>query len=528
MSDHGEPDAAEWSPEEQAAGIMSDVEDLARHGHVAQATARAASLPPLGPHPLSPMLERLSADGYAEEAAIIELGWREPIVLHQLRVAQRAGWIAAVVTFLVFLWPARVFAAIPAMAARLLVSELSLQLSGWRVLQSVAPHDRRRARSLYDLSIYRTRGTNRLGGADAVMLTIGGASLYAGALWARTSSASPWFVWAMTVSGTLMAFAGGFAVAATRRMARSGVKAPKVLKQLPPAPIERPPTLPIAHALAFRRPRIGRSLLLPAFLVIVGAPTVMEATPLWIVVGGACLAGAAWLIRQAIRSAVVIGPEGVRDIGVFRTRDWTWDEIHEIRVVTARDQDRNQSVRMITGGGGDHLLVANAGRHGANPELLRLCDSMNALATAPNPGPTTRATRSRLIGLAVLAFFIVVFGLFAAGALFGTGSTGINPADVPPGRVYTYYVRADRSLSPAIIECPSLASHLGGTMDPLCDGSYDKSSIAVVILLAIELGLLVGTLLVGRSYRRLIRERRAVRGEALALLMGRDDAGSFR
>jgi hypothetical protein len=477
-------------------------------------------MPPLGPDPLGPMLGRLRADGYSEEAAVIELGWRQPIVLHQLHVAERAGLIAAVVAFIAFFWPARVFAAIPAMGARLLVSEIYLQLAGRRVLESLARDDRRRARVLYDLSIYSTRGTNRLGSVDAAMLTLGGIVLYGGALWARTTTASPWFVWAMTASGTIMAFAGGFAVAATRRLGHSGIKPPKALKQLPPPPIERPPALAIDHPVVFRRPRIGRSLLLPAFLVIVGVPTVMEATPLWIVVGALCLAAAAWLIWRAARSAVVVGPDGVRYFGVVRTREWSWDEIHEVRVVTARDSDRTQSLRMVTADGADRTLVANAGRHGANPELLRLCDSMNRQATAPSPGPTQRATRSRLTGLVVLAFFIVVFGLFTAGAMFSSSSAGVNVADVPAGRAFTYYKRADGSLSQAFVECPSLASHVAGTVDPPCDGSFNNSFIAVGVLLAIEAGLLVGMVLVGRSYRRLTRERTAARRDALEAGVG--------
>jgi len=510
----------EQSPEDQAAAVISDVENLARHGHIAQATYRAASLPSHGPHPFGPMLGRLRADGYTEEAAVIELGWRQPVVLHQLHVAERAGWVAAVVAFLAFFWPARLFAAIPAMGARLLVSEIYLQLAGRSVLESLPPEDRHRTRVLYDLSIYSTRGTNRIGGADAVMLTLGGVLLYGGALWARTTSASPWFVWAMTASGTIMAFAGGFAVAATRRLALSGIKPPKALEQLLPAPIERPPAAAIESSVAFRRPRIGRSLLLPAFLVIVGVPTVMERTPVWVLVGGLCLVAAVWLTSRAVRSAVVVGPDGVQYIGVVRTREWSWDEIHDVRVVTARDSDRTQSLRMVTADGADRRLVSNAGRHGANPELLRLCDSMNRHATAPSPGPTQRAMRSRLAGLVVSAFLFIVFGLFVVGAMFGSGSTSMNAAEVPAGRAFTYFKGADGSLSQAFVECPSLASHVAGAVDPPCDGSFKSSFTAAGVLVAIEGVLLVGMILVGRSYRRLMRERTAARRDALEAGVG--------
>ncbi|MBI2705637.1 MAG: reverse transcriptase N-terminal domain-containing protein [Actinobacteria bacterium] len=126
---------------------------------------------------------------------VVALRWPLLPVLHQLHVAERAGWVAAVLAFVAFFWPARFFAAIPAMGARVLVSEIYLQFAGRSVLESLEQGDRRRARVLYDLSIYSTRGTNRLGRVDAVMLRLGGIVLLGGALWARFSSASTWFVW---------------------------------------------------------------------------------------------------------------------------------------------------------------------------------------------------------------------------------------------------------------------------------------------------------------------------------------------
>jgi len=516
MSGAGEQSTiSDPTDEDITAAVIHDVDQLVRHGHVAQAAFRAGSLPPLGPDPLGPALRRLSESGYEEEAAIIELAWRQPILLHVLGWAHRLGWIGAFVAFVAFFWPARVFAAIPAMGARLLVSELYLQLAGRRVLESLPRGDRRRARTLFDLSIYSTRGTNRLGSVDAAMLTLVGIVLYGGALWARTTTASEWFVWAMTMSGTIMAFAGGFAVAATRRLAHSGINAPKELKDLPSPLVERPPALTIEHPVVFPRPRLGRSMLLPAFLFIVGVPTIMEATPAWVLVGGLCLAVAGWLVYRAMRSVVFVGPDGVRYVGVIRTREWPWDEIHEVRLVTARDSDRTQSLRMITRDGSDRTLVANAGRNGANPELLRLCDSMNEHATAPSPGPTRRARTPRLVGLALIAFFIVVLGLFAANALFGRGSAGLSATEVPAGRTYTYYQRADGSTSQAFIECPSLASRVSGTNDPLCAESFRNSAIAAGVLLAIELALVIGAVFVARSYRRLHRESKAARQVAV-------------
>lgn len=291
MSGAGEQSTiSDPTDEDITAAVIYDVDQLVRHGHVAQAAFQAGSLPPLGPDPLGPALSRLSESGYEEEAAIIGLAWRQPILLHVLGWAHRLGWIGAFVAFVAFFWPAQIFAAIPAMGARLLVSELYLQLAGRRVLESLPRGDRRRARTLFDLSIYSTRGTHRLGSVDAAMLTLGGIVLYGGALWARTTTASEWFVWAMTVSGTIMAFAGGFAVAATRRLAHSGVKTSKELKALPPPPVERPPVVAIQDPVVFPRPRFGRLMLLPVFLLIVGVPTILEGTPKLVLVGALCLA----------------------------------------------------------------------------------------------------------------------------------------------------------------------------------------------------------------------------------------------
>ncbi|MBI2705147.1 MAG: hypothetical protein HYX32_07655 [Actinobacteria bacterium] len=105
---------------------------------------------------------------------------------------------------------------------------------------------------------------------------------------------------------------------------------------------------------------------------------------------------------------------------------------------------------------------------------------------------------------------------FASGALFSGGSTGMNAGDVPAGRTFISYKRADGSFSQAFIECPSLAPRVGGTTDPPCDDSFKNSFIAVAVLLAIEAGLLIGILVVGRSYRRLTRECKAVRRHNLA------------
>jgi hypothetical protein len=497
--------------EDIAAAVIHDVEHLVRHGHVAQAALRAGCLPPLGPDPLGPALRRLSDGGFGEEAALVELAWRQPILLQVLAWAHRLGWIAAFLTFVVCFWPAQVFAAIPAMGARLLVSELYVQFVGRRVLESLPQRDRRRARTLFDLGIYRTRGINRLGSVDAVMLTLGGIVLYGGSVWVRTTAGSEWFVWAMTASGTIMAFAGAFAVAATRRIARSGITAPKELTQLPPPPVERSPALAIEHPVAFARPRLGRSMLLPALLYLVGVPTIMEAPPAWVPVGALCLAVAAWFVYRAMRSVVVIGPDGVRYSGAIGTREWPWDEIHEVRLVTARDSDRTQSLRMVTKGGSDRTLVAGAGRAGANPELLRLCESMNQHATAPNPGPTRRERAPRLVGLAAMAFFVVVLGLFAKTALLSKGSVAMRASEVPAGRTYTYYQRADGSTSQAFIECPSLASWVSGADDPLCAGSFRNSAIAAGVLLVLELALVAGAVPLARASLRLHRESRAAR-----------------
>lgn len=512
MSGAGEQSTiSEPTDEDITAVVVHDVDHLVRHGQVAQAARRAGCLPPLGPDPLGALLSRLSDSGYEEEAALVELAWRQPIVIHVLAWAHRLGWIGAFLTFVVCFWPARAFAAIPAMGARLLVSELYVQFVGRRVLESLPQGDRRRARTLFDLSIYSTRGINRLGSVDAVMLTLGGVVLYGGSVWARTTVGSEWFVWAMTASGTTMAFAGVFAVAATRRIAHSGIKAPEELKELPPPPVERPPALPIEHPVAFAQPRRGRSMLLPAFLFIVGVPTIMEATPAWVPVGALCLVVAGWFVYRAMRSVVVIGPDGVRYVGAIWTREWPWDEIHAVRLVTAKDSDRTQSLRMVTRGGSDRTLVADAGRAGANPELLRLCESMNQHATAPNPGPTRRERAPRLVGLAAIVFFFVVLGLFAETAVLSGGSVEMRASEVPAGRTYTYYQRADGSTSPAFMECPSLASWVSGADDPLCAESYRNSAIAAGVLLVLELALVAGAVHLARASLRLHRESKVAR-----------------
>lgn len=230
---------------------------------------------------------------------------------------------------------------------------------------------------------------------------------------------------------------------------------------------------------------------------------------------GPGLAAAAWFVYRAMRSVTIIDPIGVHCIGVIRTREWPWGEIHKIHLVTVGGSDRIQSLRMITRDGSDRTLVTNAGRQGENPEFVRLCDLMNEYATAPSPGPTRRARASRLIVLAVMAFSIVVLGLFAGGAIFGKGTAGMSATDVPAGRTYTYYQRADGSMSQAIIECSSLATRLSGNSDPLCAESFKSRAIAAGVLLVIELAVAIGAVFVARKSLRLHRERKAARSAVL-------------
>lgn len=201
-------------PERAAAAV----EGFIREGSLFEAAHWATIGFEREPAPFEAVLDSLRAEGFAEEVEIVGVGRRNQNLIGLLAHANRWGWIGAAVTFLALVIPARLFAAVPAMAARVLVTEWVLTVTAPAVLDWLDPREQQRGRLLFDTAIYRTRVRYRLRVVDAVMLTIGGFAFWALFLVIRLSSDTSGYIWVAIVGAAVMVAAGPLALAATNRM----------------------------------------------------------------------------------------------------------------------------------------------------------------------------------------------------------------------------------------------------------------------------------------------------------------------
>lgn len=193
--------------------------------------------------------------------------------------------------------------------------------------------------------------------------------------------------------------------------------------------------------------------------------------------------------------------------GVVQNHKWSWDEVHQVRLVTDRGADKQQRLRLLSASGHDRTIVTNVGRLYLNPELDRLCATINQQAVAPDPGPSKQSTRLRLLGMVGLGLVVLAVTTFAVGMFTSVNEEPLDAAEVPAGRPYSYYVRDDGSVTGAYIECPSLASHLTGTEDRLCTGSFSTQSVVVAVTLFIDFALIAGLTVLSTRFLRLTKER---------------------
>lgn len=490
--------------------IVDALERDVRRGRLGDVLAPAAALPGSLDGEVRDALDALRSDGFAEEVAIVELVRREPVVTALLRRVEAIGAVAALATFVLFVWPAGLFAILPALAARILAGELYLDLLGLQALGDLAPADQTRARVALDLGAYRTGSTKRFGSTEAWLLLVGGAALFAAGLWLRTGAAGRWLVAQVGLAGILLFFSGWCAWSATRRLARSGLRPPGELTDPGPVRRARPAAAALSGPVVVLRPRLGRGMAIALASAALGGLVLVLAGAPVAVAGAVALGIGALLGWRTAGTEVRIGPDGIVDRGVLRTRRWRWDDVHLARLASEDELRRTDALRITTADGVVRPLVeGRAIRQVGDAGALR--DSMYHHAASADPGPPARDVGGRAVMLVTLAGLAVLFAVVAGALVARPRTVVVDPSRLRPGDRYVTYARADGSWGPPHLPCPSVIAQVRRADDVRCSGSVRDEVAPSVLLGGLALCLVLAAVLVARSLADLRRRRRAAR-----------------
>ena len=108
------------------------------------------------------------------------------------------------------------------------------------------------------------------------------------------------------------------------------------------------------------------------------------------------------------------------------------------------------------------------------------------------------------IGLTVV--LLVVLAAVLVAAVAGPTVTTVNVADLPPGTPWHALVQRDGRLGPPSVDCPSLASWVGGDRPVVCGA--DVRTAAMIVGLAVLIGAGVAA-----AFVNLVRRRQRKDGE---------------
>jgi hypothetical protein len=495
-----------------------EIEKMVREGHLVAAARSVTKLDVHRSDALDTVLDDLRDDGFVEEGAILRLVRREPWLVTALGTAQLAGWVASMFALLVYVLVASFFAVVPAFAARLLVAELCVRMLTRDRMRSLDRGERRGARTLFDVGIYRTSDTKPLRAVPAALLTLLGICVYGLAVASRASLGSGRVALASS-GGVLLVAAGIVATTATSRLARRDLH-PIQTRMRPPKAgviaIDVEPQPSLRRDVVFRRPRILRAALPGVAILAAGTATIASVRgPAGALVGAVIVLAAGVPLSRSWRSTTVIGPLGIIDVNVVRTRCYAWSDVHELRLSRPDDDTSRIHLRMIDADGADRMLVSKSVTREAQARLMRLVVAANHHAAAPDAGAPRASVRGRTAWIAVLAAVLVgVFVPATLGVLFETNNQAVDLRSVPAGRTfYRSYVNGNPG--PATVECPSLAVHLNGRNDELCEPAFARVASGIGILLLIDgvFVIVIGVLVVVRR-QRLEQRRRARRAGA--------------
>jgi hypothetical protein len=268
----------------------------------------------------------------------------------------------------------------------------------------------------------------------------------------------------------------------------------------------------------FRRPRPTRTAVTVPTSIGIGAILATTWSPVPAAIGIVLVATGLATLARYVGSSVTIGPGGIVDRGLVRTRRWSWDGVH--RVCTPPRENDVNAVLLVDRHGHRYPLVGSGAVPWDRFTLERFIDAANGLATAPDPGVDGSSVRFRTAILAILAVVAALFALLLFISVTATWQSSVDPAQVPLGRTYwTSPVRAGGTYS--WVDCPSLAAWASGDRDPLCGEATRAAMITSGVMIGFAGVTCAGLASVVRSRRRLQRGTPG-RGSARVAVGSRD------
>jgi hypothetical protein len=242
-------------------------------------------------------------------------------------------------------------------------------------------------RCLFDVVAYRSK-TMKVSLAGALAFVFIGLCTTAFAVEATFADGRSPALMVVTAVGFTFIATGVLSGLALRRLRRAGLlgngvgTAGHLAAGTPPPPVAalraRLTEPALNETVTFARPRLVRAAVLTGS--IGGAGLIALASGL--IPGVLLVAAAVAIVIRFARSSARIGPDGVVDHGILRTRRWSWDEV--CRITTPSDDDWNALLVVDRQGRSRPLVQRNAVRW-PQDTLERFAEAATGLARAPEP-----------------------------------------------------------------------------------------------------------------------------------------------
>lgn len=448
---------------------LDQVERCVRRGSLLEASTLIETAPDEANHAIEHRLDYLADHGYPTEARLLGALLANP------EVRRASGWpgslfILAVGAALFVLY--RLVMGPVVWAAVLPV--IVLELSAWfAVLRRRCDGTVAELRLLQDMRLVSVRWwrlTPRLVAMVGALSLLGAITLvFVG------TPVAPWPVIGVVTILGLVVLATDVAFRASTRVADAGLQARQSRGEIESVLTQRRVAVrPLDRAVTFPRPRLMIQLFVMLYpLIAVVAALISGRAELVAIglVGGAVLG--LLVYRVIAHTSVTLGPDGIQEVGILRTRRYTWDDVHAVGLEGNSDEARTVSLWMIDARGRRRTLVLSGVLRAQDVEGSAIAEAADAAARAPDPGPDPRSIRLRTASLVLLVVLTPLFVLLGFVALAREPTMPIAPAQVPAGRVYWTNVFTDGSTS-TYIRCPSVSSG-DAEHDPLCRSAVESA-----------------------------------------------------
>jgi hypothetical protein len=473
-----------------------------RRGRLVPAAQLVAATPPWAGARVAHLLEALHRDGYPAQAALVHACWHDPRIVALVVRARRAGYLAGPIVGVALGLFVGLLALLPAVAAVIVVQELALVALRPRRAQSRGV-DQSVLRALADVAFFTAPSlkVNRVGAT--LTGTLGVLAYAAGLQMARLDGPTPASV-ITSFAGTTVTAAGILAWRGVTRLRRNaldttvhppGTRGPATTTVTGPTPT-------LTHPITILAPRLAliRSLAVTGLLLAGGFA--LHHDPFGVSLSLAVALGALAFQGRARRSRTIIGPDGVTDVGLWRTRHFPWSSVHALL-----DHEGTRHGLTLVEAGGRRRQLAVPTTHLTEDDLMVIAELATALAQAPDPGADPSDRRFRLVAI----IFLAVVTLFVTAVLLAITLAGpttrIDPATLPAGHPYTVIVPTNGPRF-ATIECPAVTNwSLSRDRDPACGDTERTNALAALIGLTIDVALVAAIVALQRSRRRLAATR---------------------